>query len=132
MDDFQITKEIEVCWGDLDAVQHVNNLIYLRWVETARVEYFMKLNNERLQNDDNIGPVVASQDCKHIRPVNFPDSTIVGVKREEILDDRIVLKTKIFSKKQNRLVAISPQHIVSYDYKRRIKSPLPLNWVYNN
>ena len=60
------------------------------------------------------------------------NTVLVGVKRIEILDDRIVLEAKIFSENQNRLVAICKQHIVSYDYKRRMKAPIPLNWAYND
>ena len=128
---YKVVKEIEVQWGDMDAAQHVNNVVYFSWVESARVAYFLGLNNDKLVTEDNIGPVVAWQDCKYIRPVTFPDMVLIGIERKEILDDRIVLETKIFSKAQNRLVAISHQHIVSYDFKRKMKAPLPLNWVYN-
>ena len=57
---------------------------------------------------------------------------LISVERTEILEDRIVLETKMFSEQQARLVAISHQHIVSYDYKRKMKAPLPMNWVYND
>ncbi len=80
---------------------------------------------------DNISPIVAWQDCKYIRPVGFPDTVIVGVKKMEILDDRLVIETKIFSKNDNRLVAISKQHIVPYNTKTKQKAALPLNWIYN-
>jgi len=131
VEDFRIIKKIAVQWGDMDAAQHVNNVIYLRWVESARIAYFMSINNGKLSNDDNVGPVVAKIDCKYIRPVTYPDTVLVGVNRKEILDDRIVLETKIYSEQQDKLVAISNQQIVSYDFKRRMKAPLPLNWVYN-
>lgn len=131
VEDYKILKKIDVQWGDMDAARHVNNVVYLRWVESARIAYFLNLNNGRLANEDNVGPVVAWQDCKYIKPVTFPDTMLVGVERKEIQDDRIVLETKIFSKEQNKLVAISAQHIVSYDFKRKMKAPLPMNWVYN-
>ena len=131
MDNYNIIKKIDVQWGDMDAAQHVNNVVYLKWVESARIAYFLDLNNGRLSNEDNIGPVVAWQDCKYIRPVTFPDTVLIGVERKEILDDRITLETKIFSQQQNRLVAISSQQIVSYDFKRKMKAPLPMNWIYD-
>jgi len=131
MEDYKILKKIDVQWGDMDAAKHVNNVVYLRWVESARIAYFLDLNNGRLANEDNVGPVVAKQDCKYIRPVTFPDTMLVGVERKEIRDDRIILETKVFSEQQGNIVAISTQHIVSYDFKRRMKAPLPMNWVYN-
>ncbi len=132
VDNYKILKKIDVQWGDMDAAQHVNNVTYLKWAESARIAYFLDLNNGKLSNEDNVGPVVAFQDCKYIRPVTFPDTMLVGVERKEIQEDRIVLETKIFSKQQNKLVAISTQQIVSYDFKRKMKAPLPLNWVYND
>ena len=132
IEEFRVVKKIDVQWGDMDAAQHVNNVTYLKWVESARIAFFLDLNNGRLQNLDNVGPVVAWQDCKYIRPVTFPDTIVIGVERSEIQEDRIVLETKLFSEAQNRIVAISHQHIVSYDFKRKMKAPLPLSWVYND
>jgi len=119
LDDYRIIKKIDVQWGDMDAAQHVNNVNYLKWVEAARIAYFLDLNEGRLYNEDNVGPVVAWQDCKYIRPVTFPDTVLIGIERNEILEDRIVLESKIFSKQQNKL------------FKRKMKAPLPLNWVYD-
>ena len=132
MEDYKISVEIPVQWRDMDAAQHVNNVVYLKWVEAARVRYFMYLNNGRLKNEDNIGPILAWQECKYIRPISFPDDVIVGIKRTDTLEDRIVTEAKVFSKRMDRLVAISTQHTVSYDFKARRKVPLPLNWLYNS
>ena len=132
LEDSKITKKLDVQWADMDAALHVNNVNYLRWAEVARIAFFSDINDGKLSNEDNIGPVVAWQDCKYIRPVTYPDSVIIGVERTEILEDRIVLEIKIFSERQARLVAISHQHIVSYDYKRKMKAPLPMNWMYND
>ena len=38
-----IETEIPVLWGDLDSFSHVNNIIYLKWCETSRVELFRKM-----------------------------------------------------------------------------------------
>ena len=38
--DFPIIERIPVAWGDMDAFQHVNNVVYLKWFETARIAFF--------------------------------------------------------------------------------------------
>ncbi len=111
---------------------HVNNVVYLKWVEAARIRYFMNLNNGRLQSEDNIGPILSWQECKYIRPITFPDQIIVGIKRIDTLEDKIITEAKVFSKHLNRLAAVSTQHTVSYDFKRKQKVPLPLNWIHNS
>lgn len=122
-------KKIDVQWGDIDASLHVNNVVYLKWVESARVDFLIDMNNGMLVNEEHIGAVVAWLDCKYIRPVNFPDTVRLEVKKKEVLSEKIVLETKIYSEKKNRLVAISLQHIVSYDFMRKCKVPLPINWT---
>ncbi len=131
MDDFKVTVEIPVQWGEMDSAQHVNNVIYLKWVEAARVKFFLELNGGKLVNQENIGPIVAWQDCKYIYPIKYPDTVIVGIRKLEVLDDRLITEAKIFSKTHNRLAAISKQQCMAYDFKVRRKAPLPLNWIYN-
>ncbi len=45
MEKFSLTSEIAVEWRDIDAAHHVNNVVYLQWVESARVAFFLSLNN---------------------------------------------------------------------------------------
>ena len=40
---FPIVVEIPVAWGEMDSMQHVNHTVYLKWMETARFEFFEKL-----------------------------------------------------------------------------------------
>ena len=38
-----VSLEVCVHWGDMDAMQHVNNIIYLKWVESTRLLLFEQL-----------------------------------------------------------------------------------------
>src|SRR5687767_1167703 len=54
-----VTVEIPVQWGDMDAFGHVNNTVYFRWFESARIAYFEKIGlNERMRRDRK-GPILA-------------------------------------------------------------------------
>lgn len=131
MEGFKVQVEIPVQWRDMDAAQHVNNVVYLKWVEAARIKFFTGLNGPNLKNEDNIGPILAWQECKYIKPVTYPDTVIVGIRKIQTLEDRIVTETHIYSKAQDALVAISNQRTVAYDFLARRKAMLPLNWIYN-
>lgn len=89
----------------------------------------MHLNGGYLKNEDNVGPVVAWQDCKYIKPINFPDRIKIEVAQKVVEDDRIRITMQIHSLNQNRVVAISNQEIVSYDFKRKMKVGLPMKWI---
>ena len=48
--DFPVTVEIPVAWGDMDAMGHVNNAVYFRYFETARISCFADLGLDELRN----------------------------------------------------------------------------------
>jgi len=126
--DFNVTAEFKTHWGDEDSARHVNNLVYLRWAETARVIYFEAMGMDASFAGDVAGPILAWQDCKYIFPMTHPDTAFVGVRCVEVLDDRFFLETAIFSKAHDRIAAITKQSIVPYNYAKLAKVPLPAQW----
>ena len=40
---YPVSVTIPVAWGEMDAFGHVNNVIYARWIESARVEYSRRI-----------------------------------------------------------------------------------------
>ncbi len=125
---YPIKLEIPVRWSDMDAFQHVNNTIYLQWVEMARVEYLTKNITGNL-NNISLGPILARQDCRYIFPVKYPDTVIVGCRVSEIQDDRIIFESKIFSKKYEKLCAIVYNTVMAYDFVNLRKAEIPIDWV---
>ena len=41
--DFHVVIDQPVAWGDMDSFGHVNNVVYFRYFENARVEYFRRI-----------------------------------------------------------------------------------------
>lgn len=122
-----ISLELPVQWGDMDAAQHVNNTVYLRWIESARIAMFLKVNGETLAFK-KIVPILAWQDCKYIFPVTYPDRVVIALDIIELLEDRVVFEAKIYSKTHNRIVAISKSIVMAYDMKNLKKHPFPEDW----
>ena len=92
-----VTEEYRIHWGDMDAAQHVNNLIYLRWCESGRISYFkgMGINTSFTQG---VGPILGWMDAKYICPLTFPDQILITTSAIEIRSDRLVVEGKsIFS-----------------------------------
>ena len=124
---FRLVIEYNIQWGDMDAANHVNNVNYLRWCESARIAYFDKMDMD-LSFSRGVGPILGYQDCKYIFPLTYPDTALIGCRTESILADRFIMECKIFSQKYERLCAISKQSIIPYDYEALKKSVLPLEW----
>lgn len=125
---YPVNLEIPVRWADMDAFKHVNNVIYLQWVEMARIEYITKYLTGDL-NNISLGPILARQDCRYIFPVNFPDTVHVGCRVSEIQDDRLIFEAKIYSQKYEKLCAIVYNTVMAYDFVNLRKADIPVDWV---
>ena len=80
LQDYPVIYEQQVAWGDMDAFGHVNNVIYYRYIESARLCYLDKLNIF----EQDIYTIVASNQCKYIQPVLYPDRLKIGARVDEI------------------------------------------------
>ncbi len=76
--DFPVTIELPVQWGDQDAFGHVNNTVYFRWYESARIAYFERLEMADQNSSLGLGPILAAIGSNYRRQVRFPDRVIIG------------------------------------------------------
>jgi len=129
--DYNTLFEFTVHWSDMDAANHVNNLVYIKWTETARVLYFEKIGMDISFRSAAAGPILGWQECKYIFPMTFPDTAIIGIKTKDILIDKFIIECAVFSKRHDRIAAISSQSIVPYNYKESKKVELPQSWIDN-
>ncbi len=62
-------------WGEMDAYGHVNNTIYFRYMEQARVEWLEGLDIE--VRPGGLGPVIINASCTFLMPMNYPGTVEV-------------------------------------------------------
>jgi acyl-CoA thioester hydrolase len=126
IEDFKVVTTINVQWGEMDAYRHVNNVSYVRWGETARIEYFIKIGLIN-SNPEKSGyaPILGFQSVKYIAPLEYPDTIQIGTRVEEILEDRIVFGSYYFSEKKNRLASIMIHEIKIIDLVKGSKLLVP-------
>lgn len=113
---FPISVEVPVSWGDMDAYQHVNNVVYARWVETARVAYFTRLGLMGPKRG-GVGPILARLAIDYGRPVSFPDTVRVDATVRGIGRSSITMAYRIWSAEQKAQVATGEDVIVVFDYE---------------
>jgi len=123
-----VIDQYSVHWGDMDAAQHVNNLIYLKWCESGRISFFSAIGID-ISFSDNLGPILGWMDAKYIRPVTFPDQVLVTTTSVGIKSDRLVLEGRVYSQKLGKLAFISRQEIIPYDYRTLTKAEIPEQWL---
>lgn len=58
-------------WGDMDAMNHVNNTVYFRYMEQTRISWIESLGMGSTA-DAAEGPVIATASCRFRRPLKYP------------------------------------------------------------
>lgn len=62
-------------WGDLDAMGHMNNTLYFRFMEEARIRWFTACGFS--PNPQGQGPVIINASCSFLRQFEYPSDIIV-------------------------------------------------------
>ncbi len=85
----------KVLWGEMDAFNHINNVIYFRYFETGRIEFFNKTNLWQMYLDENIRIVVGKLDCNYIKEVMHPAEIEIAVGIKKIGTTSLTVHQKI-------------------------------------
>lgn len=59
-------------WGDMDALGHVNNIIYFRYFENVRTEWLLELGYRISLDGVSEGPVIVDANCQFLKPAVYP------------------------------------------------------------
>ena len=122
---FPIVIEIPVAWGDMDAFGHVNNTMFFRYFESARIRYLDAIGFRGEGSDRGQGPILASTQCRFRRPLAYPDVVLTGARIAELGPDRFTHEYRIVSRALNEIAAEGSGIVVAYDYGTRSKCAIP-------
>ncbi len=109
----------KVIWGEMDALGHLNNVVYYRYAETARIHYLEKLGMFNKQSF----LVLAQASCKYILPVVYPDTLQIGVRCKKIGTTSIVFEYLFYSQQQQKTVATAQAVVVNLDKETNKSKP---------
>jgi len=122
LSEYPVVIQVPVAWGEMDALQHVNNAVYFRYFETARIEYFMRIKLLEGMEHNKVGAVLRDAQCQYKRPVTFPDTLLVGAKVIDIQKYHFVMAYEIASKTQNAITTKGEATVVMFDFNHHKKA----------
>jgi acyl-CoA thioester hydrolase len=125
--DYPVVISLAVEWGDQDTLGHVNNTVYLKWCETARVVYLEQIEMWPMIRAEGKGPIIAALSCNYAHPVTFPDTLQIGARVSKIGNSSFRMEHVVVSLKQNEVVADSSSVLVFVEYERSKSWPVPQN-----
>jgi acyl-CoA thioester hydrolase len=120
---YPVTIDLPVQWGDMDAFGHVNNVLYLRWFESARIAYFERAGMMRTM--PKVGPIMARQSIDYRMPLHYPDTVSVSCAVSSVGRTSFQLHLEMRSAAHGGAVAAeSDGVIVMFDYEKQTKTPV--------
>ena len=125
LDSYPVVIEIPVAWGDMDAFQHVNNVMYFKYFESARIAYFEKLKFQDHMKKTAVGPILANTHCRFKIPLTYPDRVSVGAKVDLVEEDRFLMTYVVVSHHHRKVAASGEGMLVAFDYQENKKAPIP-------
>ncbi len=123
--DYPIVLTLPILWGDQDAFGHVNNVVYFRWCESARVAYLNDTGLQGVMSQTNLGPILASIKCDYLRQLNFPDTVRIGSRITRIGNRSVSMEHAIYSDALQGIAAKSDSVIVLFDYDQQKSCEVP-------
>ena len=123
--DFSYVRRMDVRWGDMDSLGHVNNATYLTYTESARIAFFDEVfaGDESFMNGQ--GPILAGISCNYHEQVHYPATLEAAVGYKRMGNSSLVLACPIFVLGQEQAVADVETTLVWFDYKAQKPMPVP-------
>lgn len=119
--------QMPVRWGDMDAFGHVNNTVYFRYIESARVAWLEQL--EGIPKSATQGPVIASANMDFLRQITYPAtlevSTYVGAPGRSSLEVTHEIRVLDADGQPGAVHARGGAKVVWLDFTTGKSTPLP-------
>ncbi|TGK34875.1 acyl-CoA thioesterase [Leptospira gomenensis] len=75
----------KVSWGDMDAFGHVNHVVYAKYFENARADYFTDLKLwESPDRPSEGGPVITHIEVGYRKQVRYPESLAITMQVDSV------------------------------------------------
>ena len=114
-----------VVWGEMGSYRHVNNAVYFRYFESARLEYFRRLDWFAFERETGIGPILAATQARYRKPLTYPDTISVTARVTSVAEDRFTIEHRIVSHELRAVATEGQGTVVTFHYAQGMKVPVP-------
>lgn len=122
-EDFSYETTIPVRFRDIDPMNHVNNALYVTYVEQAREEYYEDVLDTTLGDADT---VLAHLAVDYIRPIELGEVVTVRMRTDELGESSIPMAYELSV--DGNVVATAETVQVAFDRSAGTSKPIPQAW----
>ena len=125
---FTYFHPIYIRFSDLDAQGHVNNAVYLTYLESARLGYYQTTGIWDNRSGAKTGMVVAHIDIDYVAPIFLGQSIEVGLRMVRLGNKSMTLAFQIRAREGTQIFARGESVLVVFDDREERSMPIPAEW----
>jgi len=111
---YKFQHKLNTRWKDLDAFRHINNAVFLSYIEDARITLFDRWGIDYQSKS----LIVASVKIDYLKQVQHPSSLIIGQRVSRIGNKSFDLESVLFIEDSLEPVCISQVTSVAFNFKK--------------
>lgn len=124
MNQFRFHLPVTVNYGDIDAQWHVNNKVFLTYLESARFQYLVEVGLFDESSYLDLPFIVADVHVRYLIPIQLSDQVMVSIGVTRIGNKSLVLEYVISTPDESRIFATAETVMVTYDYHSKTSVPV--------
>lgn len=121
---FPSKLQLRIDWSEMDLFGHVNNVMYFKYIQASRVNYWEISGLVKHFKEDRIGPILANTTCKFMRPLHYPGNITIQAEVEFMKNTSFGIHHQILNE-AGELAAEAHDVIVYYDFNTNEKANIP-------
>ena len=114
---YKLELQLRIDWSDLDMYKHVNNISFMRYMQSGRVNFWEASGIYEMYENSNMGTMLVSTHCDFKKSLYYPGKAIVKTKLDFIKNSSFGLKHLILDE-ANEVCAEGKDVVVCYDFDK--------------
>lgn len=122
--DFAHFVPMDVRWGEMDSLGHVNNTVFYQYSEEGRLQYLRRLLPEQPAADAS-GPILGQLSCRFVQQLRYPAQLEIATRTTGFGNSSMRMQQALFYRGEDNLIATYDAVLVWFDFKRQHSDTLP-------
>lgn len=95
--DSKLSLKLRIDWSEMDTYQHVNNVNFMKYMQSARVQFWELSGLASLYTATKKGPMLVSTKCDFKNPLFFPGNVLIKTKLEFVKNTSFGLYHRLYN-----------------------------------
>jgi acyl-CoA thioester hydrolase len=126
LEGFPLVTRFSIPFSDVDMMQHVNNVAYIRWCETLRVEYFAQVMKVPINSEHGI--IQANIVFSYEHELRYREKVACGIKVSRVGTKSWDFSYEIWSETHAQRAAYGTTAVVAFDFVNHKSIVIPQEW----